>query len=128
MGLGGQAEFQSPVNGVSKLPNLRLCLTALHCYRVLEITAVLHLESLRTFKREAFSLKLTITAHGQFNVFSKAVIKRQVIVAHNYPVAIAVVVYLHIKNYLVFIVVYFHCVFCSESYFSRIRRTRALRF
>ena len=109
MGLGGQAEFQSPVNGVSELPNLRLCLTALHGHGVLKTAAVFHLESLRAFKREAFPLKLTITAHGQLNVFGKAVIKREVIIAHDNPVAITVIVNLNFKELAVFVAVYYHC-------------------
>ena len=109
MGLGGQTEFQSPVNGVSELPNLRLCLTALHCHGVFKTAAVFHLESLRAFKREAFSLIVTITAHWQLNVFCEAVIKREVIIAHDNSVAITVIVNLNFKELLAFVVVNYHC-------------------
>ena len=108
--LCGQRKLQTPVNGISELPNLRLCFGSFKNDRVFKQPLVLHLEVLRAFKREFLPLKLTISPDRYLNMFGQGIIKSKAVVAHYDPVPITVVIDLYIKNPVPEIIVNYHII------------------
>ena len=112
-------EFQPSVNRVSELPYLGFRLIGFERDGVLEIPAVLHLESLRAFERVPFALIDAVRADGYLYMLRKRVMERQVVVALYYPVSVTVVVNRNIEYFYVLVVVYYHALYV-QSYFTRI--------
>ena len=117
-----QGELQASVNRVAELPYLGLCLITVERHRVLEETAVLHLQSLRAFKRVTLILIVTVRADRYLHMLSKGEIERQVMVAHYLSVTVTVVINIYVENERACCTVNLHC----SKYFMRLLFVRDL--
>ena len=121
MRLRREAEFQTSVNRVAELPHLRVRLSALHRNGVLKIAAVLHLERFGAFQRVPLALIDAVCTNWQLHVFREGIVERDIVISHDDPVAVAVIVNLHFEYLFILVAVYYHK---SELFLPKIDEER----